>query len=309
MSNPARIALVTPVRDEGKYIAAMIESIIDQCVRPKKWIIVDDGSTDTTCDIVRAYARKNSFISLIQLPPRTERRPGGENAIAHALRCINLDDFEFIARFDADLRFDCDYLARILDEFAADPSLGIAGGGLYIMQGGELRLERAPSYHVRGALKMYRRECYKAIGGLTTQIGWDTIDEVTAWTKGWKTVSFCNFQVLHCRPTGQGLRAHRVYWERGKADYATWSHPLFVAAKALKLTVKAAGPASAACFLAGFLWCYVMRRGRLIDQKFTKTRRRQQWERAKAGIAARLARLMGSRSDTNVPRLGIRDGR
>ena len=309
MSNLASVALVTPVRDEGKYIAAMIESIVDQSVRPKKWIIVDDGSTDMTCDIVRTYAQKHSFITLIELPPRIERRPGGETAIAHALCCLNLDDFEFIARFDADLRFDRDYFVRILDEFSADPSLGIAGGGLYIMQGAERRLERAPGYHVRGALKMYRRECYEAIGGLTTQIGWDTIDEVAAWTKGWKTKSFFDLQVLHCRPTGQGLRAHRVYWERGKADYATWSHPLFVAAKALKLSVNAAGAPSSACFLAGFLWCYLVRSGRLTDQEFTRARRCQQWERAKAGIAARLARLMRSRSDTNVPRLGIRDGR
>jgi glycosyltransferase involved in cell wall biosynthesis len=265
----------------------MIESIINQVVRPQKWIIIDDGSTDSTCTIVKNYVRQNKFITLIELAPRSERQPGGENAISHGLNCIELRDYEFVARFDADLQFEPDYLARMLEKFAADPTLGIAGGGLYIQQNGTLHLEPAPDYHVRGALKMYRKECYEAIGGLTARIGWDTIDEVAAWTKGWTTKSFFECQVIHCRPTGQGLRARRVYWERGKAEYFSWSHPLFVVAKTLKLAVNVVGPVSALCLLAGFVWSYVQRYDRLSDPEFAKMRRSQQWSRTKGQLLLR----------------------
>jgi glycosyltransferase involved in cell wall biosynthesis len=283
----SRIALVTPVRDEAGFIGAMIESIAGQTVRPLKWIIVDDGSTDATCEIVRDYARRHAFITLIELPPRSERQPGGENAISHGLHSLELGNYDFIARFDADLQFEPNYLEQILAKFSADPTLGIAGGGLYIQENGRLRPEKAPDYHVRGALKMYRTECYRQIGGLRTSMGWDTIDEVFAWTKGWTTRSFFEYRVIHRRPTGEGIRAHRIYWERGKAEYATWSHPLFVVLKTPKLAIGAAGPVAAICFLAGFVSAYLRRLERLQDAAFVNARRGQQWKRMAAPIASR----------------------
>ena len=308
MMKVGRIALITPVRDEEKYIGAMLESIVNQVVRPTKWIIVDDGSTDSTRAIVAEYARKHEFITLIELPPRIERLPGGESAISHGLGCIELSDYEFIARFDADLRFERGYLAQILEKFDADPRLGIAGGGLYIEQNGTLRPELAPDYHVRGALKMYRRECYEAIGGLTTRIGWDTSDEVAAWTKGWTTRSFFECQVIHRRPTGQGLGARRIFWERGKAEYFTWSHPLFVLFKTIKLAIAVAGPVPALWFLAGFMWSYVQNYDRFSDPEFAKMRRCQQWKRTKSAIASRIAKLTASRDHAGVAGFDVRDG-
>ena len=220
-----RYALITPVRDEEEYVGAMIDSVLAQHVLPKKWIIVDDGSTDRTAAIVASYAQRFDFIELIQLPARDRRMAGGEAAIPTALRKVKyLHEFDFLARFDADLIFSHDYIACILDEFDRDPKLGIAGGGLYNEIGGVLKLEKDPDHHVRGALKMYRRQCLEQISALTTQIGWDTIDEVEARTKGWTTRSFFEYRVIHRRPTGGGIQANRVYWERGKAEYYTWSH-------------------------------------------------------------------------------------
>ena len=279
-----RYALVTPVRDEELYIGAMIDSVLAQQTLPAKWVIVDDGSTDKTADIITDYARQHAFIELVRLPVRAERMPGGEGALAQALRRLNLAEYDFFARFDADLIFEPDYMAQIFSEFSADPTLGIAGGGLYVDTGRGLELERVPDYHVRGALKMYRRECSDQIGGLTSRIGWDTIDEVSAWTRGWKTRSFFQNRVRHCRPTGKGLRCARVYWERGKAEYYTWSHPLFVLAKTLKLGAENFSVLKPLSFLAGFASCYVNRETRLQDPGFVKTRHSQQWERIAAGL-------------------------
>jgi len=282
-----RYALITPVRDEEKYIGGMMESILAQQVRPAKWIIVDDGSTDRTAEIIESCARNAEFVEVVKLSRREQREPGGEGAIAHALRHLELSEYDFLARFDADLLFEPDYIGRILDEFERDPKLGIAGGGLYVEKGCRSELERVPEYHVRGALKMYRRQCFEQIGGITTQIGWDTIDEVYAWSKGWKTKSFFQYRVIHRRPTGEGIRASHIYWERGKAEYYTWSHPLFVAGKVVKLAAEKFSLLKPFAFFAGFVSCYLRRESRIQDQIFVQTRRTQQFRRIFSTLVGR----------------------
>lgn len=274
-----RYALIVPVRDEEKFVGAMIDSILAQTVRPVKWIFVDDGSTDQTPEIVSTYGRQFKFVELVRMPSRSHRMPGGEGAISAVIARLNVADYDFIARFDADLIFKPDYIANMLSEFERDPKLGIAGGGLYSETNGALRLENDPESHVRGALKMYRRQCFEDIGGLTTQIGWDTIDEVYAWIHGWKTRSFYQYEVLHRRPTGGSIAASRIYRERGKAEYLTWSSPLFVGAKALKLAVSDRSLTKVASYAGGFLSCYAARLPRFHDPTFRKTRRAQQLRR------------------------------
>jgi poly-beta-1,6-N-acetyl-D-glucosamine synthase len=271
------IALITPLRDEENYIEAMIMSIVAQKIRPTVWLIVDDGSTDNTPTIVQEYCHRYAFIKMLRLPSRSERRAGGEGAIAAALQILELSSYDFIARFDADLLFEDSYFVRMLDEFRHDPMLGIAGGGLYIQTNGQLVGEEAPNYHVRGALKMYRRECFEQIGNLSTDIGWDTIDEVYAWSRGWKTRSFFDIQVIHRRPTGGVHQPRHIYRERGRAEYLTWSHPAFVFAKTAKIALTSA--TNAWYFLEGFLSGYVRGNVRLQDPVFRRTRRNQQLSR------------------------------
>jgi biofilm PGA synthesis N-glycosyltransferase PgaC len=272
-----RIALITPLRDEEDYIEAMIVSIAKQQIQPAKWLIVDDGSTDKTPAIVKSYCQRFKFIELLELPARSERKPGGEGAIAYALQKLDLSRYDYLARFDADLLFENDYFIRLLDEFHRDPKLGIAGGGLYIDRNDRLVLERAPVYHVRGAVKMYRCECFDQLGGLGTDIGWDTIDEVYAWSRGWKTRSFFDIKVIHRRPTGESLHASRIYRERGRAEYLTWSHPAFVLLKSMKMAIS--NPANARYFLGGFVHSYKKHQVRLLDPEFKRTRRNQQFAR------------------------------
>jgi biofilm PGA synthesis N-glycosyltransferase PgaC len=276
--------LISPVHNEEKFIGRMIESIAAQTVLPGHWLIVDDGSTDATPDIVQAYAQRYSFIELISLPKRNTRKPGGEAVIHQALEVAGHYPYDFLARFDADLEFGPDYIARIFGEFSKDEKLGIAGGGLYVeKRKGRLVLERVPKYHVRGGLKMYRRKCLEEIGSLCTCMGWDTIDEVYAWKHGWKTRSFFENRVIHKRPTGEGLSARELSRKRGQGEYYTWSHPLFVFLKAVK--VGATSPTRGFHFLGGFLECYRKHEERLQDPDFKRIRRKQQLRRlVSAGI-------------------------
>jgi len=283
-----RIALITPLRDEEGYIEEMIVSIVKQTIQPAKWLIVDDGSTDKTPAIVKSYCQQFEFIELLELPARSERNPGGEGAIAYALQRLDLSQYDYLARFDADLLFEDNYFVRILEEFNRDPKLGIAGGGLYIDRNNKLMLERAPEYHVRGAVKMYRCECFGQLSGLGTDIGWDTIDEVYAWSRGWRTRSFFDIRVIHRRPTGESLHASRIYRERGRAEYLTWSHPAFVLLKSLKIAM--GSPVNSRYFLSGFLHSYKMRQLRLVDPEFKRTRRSQQLARAFKSVIPELFR-------------------
>jgi len=292
-----RIALITPLRDEEVYVEAMILSIVNQQIQPAKWLIVDDGSTDNTPAIVKSYCQQFEFIELVELPARSERNPGGEGAIAHALQRLDISQYDYLARFDADLLFEDSYFALILAEFDKDPKLGIAGGGLYIYRNDKLVLERAPEYHVRGALKMYRRECFEQLGGLETDIGWDTIDEVYAWSRGWRTRSFFDIRTIHRRPTGEGLHARRIYRERGRAEYLTWSHPAFVLLKSVKMAMS--NPANARYFLGGFLHSHKMRQVRLADLEFKWTRRHQQLTRALNLVVPRFVRDVVFRKDAS----------
>lgn len=280
-----RYALITPVRDEEAYIGDMIASMVAQTVLPSLWVIVDDGSVDKTAQIVSDFAGRFTFIKLVKLPSRNQRLAGGEGAVPNALKGINLSNFGFLARFDADLIFPPDYIECILGEFRRNPKLGIAGGELYVEKEGVLAPERNPLVHVRGALKMYRSQCLRDIGGLTSQIGWDTIDEVYAWTKSWTTRSFPEYKVIHRRPTGNGIAGTRVYRERGRAEYLTWSHPLFVLAKSFKILFRERSIARPICYLAGFILSYIRRESRLQDLTFAITRRKEQKHRLTALMA------------------------
>lgn len=108
--------------------------------------------------------------------------------------------------------------AKILNEFAKDEKLGIAGGGFYVEKNGRFVLEKVADYHVRGRLKMYCRKCLEEIGSLCTYKEWGTIDEVYAWKHGWKTRSFFENRVIHKRPTGKGSRQGRFRANAGRAN-------------------------------------------------------------------------------------------
>jgi poly-beta-1,6-N-acetyl-D-glucosamine synthase len=276
-----RYAVITPVRDEEQFIAAMIESIAAQTIPPARWIIVDDGSRDQTPQIVTEYSTHLPFLELVRLSPRQQRLAGGEGAIPAAMKRLNLSEFDYLARFDADLVFPPDYIARILREFDREPRLGIAGGVLYIEREGRLILEKEPEEHVRGALKMYRRACLAEIGTLSSHIGWDTLDEAFAWSRGWQTRSFTQAAVLHRRPTGEGIPAPQVYRQRGRAEYLTWSDPLFVLGKSVKIAVITRSLLKPGCYLLGFIQSYMHKETRSHDRALVRARRNDQRSRMK----------------------------
>jgi glycosyltransferase involved in cell wall biosynthesis len=205
-----------------------------QTLKPAAWVIVDDGSRDRTPEIAGHYARMHPFIRLVAKPPAGFRQPGPGviRAFDHGYRSLGNVDYDFIVKLDGDLSFEPDYFERLLGRFLADSRLGIASG-IYLEQdnAGAWNEVVMPSYHAAGACKVLRRDCFREIKGFVAAAGWDTVDELRAMTRGWKTGHFPGLRVLHHKPEGSGIGAARTGLMHGEIYYVTGGSKLFLLLK------------------------------------------------------------------------------
>jgi len=281
MKQDVKYVIVTPVRDEEKHVEGTIQSVTSQTVLPTEWIIVDDGSSDKTADIVDQYLARFPWIHLVRRPNRGSRKSGGGviEAFYDGFAAVRCSDWDFIVKLDGDLTLSSDYFEKCFEHFESEPSLGVGGGEIYHDLGGTQKLEANPKFHVRGATKIYRRECWEAIGGLLQAPGWDTIDEVKANMLGWKSYSFSELHVVHHRLTGtaEGLLRDRI--KHGVACYVSGYHPLFLAASCLSRLFQKPYIAGSAAIFYGFLKGYCTRTPRVNDKRMIKYLRTQQIRR------------------------------
>jgi len=273
-----KYVVVTPVRDEQEYLPLTIESMIRQTVRPQEWVIVDDGSRDNTGRIIEEAARQHPWIRAVRRKDRGFRKWGAGIIEAfydgyHALTCT---DWEFMAKLDGDLSFEPDYFAHMFDRFGENARLGVGGGFLYHLNGGQKTLEQNPIFHVRGGAKIYRRTCWDAIGGLWVGPGSDTVDEVKANMLGWTSKSFLDLQIQHHRWTGAAYGRWGGIAKNGKTDYVAGYHPLFLIAKAVARLGQRPYILGSIALLYGYISACVQRIPRVDDPQLIKYLQRQQ---------------------------------
>ena len=232
-NHACRYVIVTPVRDEEESLPYTIASVVGQTIRPIEWVIVDDGSSDSTGTLIQQYARQYTWIRAVHRNDRGFRQPGAGiiEAFYAGYQALTCHDWDYLAKLDGDLSFEPDYFEKLLDRFTREPGLGIAGGTLYHFQNGVKTLERCPRFHVRGGAKVYRKACWEAIGGLWSGYGSDTVDEVTANMQGWKSRSFSDLEMWHHRFTGAAYGRWGALVKDGRADYVVGYHPVFLLAK------------------------------------------------------------------------------
>ena len=201
-----RIVIITPTRNEEKYIRTTIECMIQQTVLPIKWVIVNDGSTDKTGNIIQQFYEKYPFIEYVSLADRGYRQPGKGvvEAFYEGYKKVEAFDFDIVAKFDADLEFPPDTLEKICQAFENAPLLGIAGGTQYEQSNnhGPFKKIYTPEGYVCGTNKFYRKKCFEDIGGLISRAGWDGIDNIRANMKGWKTGEVESLTIHHLKSTG-----------------------------------------------------------------------------------------------------------
>jgi biofilm PGA synthesis N-glycosyltransferase PgaC len=276
-----KYVVITAARDEGRYIESTIHALLHQTIVPQQWIIVNDGSSDDTGEIVERYAKRYPWVTTVHLPNRGFRKAGGGviEAFNAAYMNIRSSSWDFLVKLDADLSFAPDYFQRCFAEFKKDAQLGIAGGGIYHRELGELVLEPGPLFHVRGATKVYKRECWDTLGGLLPAPGWDTIDEVKANMLGWSTRTFPELQLVHHKFTGSADGSWKDSVKNGFANYVTGYHPLFMLFKCMRRLTVAPRITGAAGLAWGFIKGYTVRAPRVPDSALIAYTRSQQMRR------------------------------
>jgi poly-beta-1,6-N-acetyl-D-glucosamine synthase len=275
-----RYIVVTPVRNEEQFLPLTIQSMENQTVIPERWIIVDDGSTDSTAKIAQCAAERNSWIRPVRRVDRGFRLSGSGvmDAFYDGLQRNDVESWDFLAKLDGDLSFESTYFQRCLDHFESNRKLGIGGGTICKKQDNVLLTEspKDPTFHVRGAVKMYRRACWEAIGGLVKGPCWDSIDELKGNMLGWQTNTFQELRVHHHRPAGQAFGKWKDWVKGGRGNYVTGYHPVFMLAKCLKrLKRQPIGPAGYG-LMYGYIAEYIKRSPRLVDAQLMKYVRDQQ---------------------------------
>lgn len=219
-----KILIITPVRNEEKYLETTIRSMISQSLLPYKWIIVDDGSTDRTKDIILHYKKDNPFIHYIFNQNRGYRKPGTGvvEAFYAGYSLARGDDYDIVAKFDGDMEFPGDMLSTIVGYLALKPRLGIVGPVIY-ERSPDNKLKRLVINEgfVNGACKFYRRECFSDIDGLIKRSGWDGVDIIRANLHQWTTLEIPELQVIHLRSIGtaKGEGLKRAFIKYGDVSY------------------------------------------------------------------------------------------
>jgi poly-beta-1,6-N-acetyl-D-glucosamine synthase len=281
ISQTPKYVIISPVRDEEQYLERTIDSVVKQTNPPAEWIIVNDGSTDRTGEIIDRFAREFPWIRAVHRTNRGFRKPGGGvvEAFNEGLATLQTTDWDFIVKLDGDLIFPPSYFANCFEEFRLDPKLGIGGGIIFHDLDGKETIEQVPQFHVRGATKIYKRDCWEAIGGLWVAPGWDTIDEVKANMLGWTSRSFMNLMVHHQRLTGTAESRWKDLVKSGRARYVSGYHPLFMGSSCLLRLFKKPYVLGSVGLLYGYFSGYLGNIPQVDDPQLIKYLREQQMRR------------------------------
>lgn len=270
--------IITPVRNEEKFLELTIRSVVEQTIPPLCWVLVDDGSSDSTPSIIAKAEATCKFIKGVYRKDRGYRLSGTGvvDAVNEGYKLSSQLGWNFLGKLDGDLSFDRDYFEKCLARFEDNPKLGIGGGAISRLENGVLVSEspKDPLFHVRGAVKIYRKECWDAIGGIVAGPCWDSIDELKANMLGWQTYTFSDLKVHHHRPAGEAFGRWKDSVKGGRGNYVTGYHPVFMFLKCLSRLSRA--PRSSLGLLYGYISSYCARAPRLVDKSLMRYIRKQQ---------------------------------
>ncbi|MDX1471802.1 MAG: glycosyltransferase, partial [Flavobacteriaceae bacterium] len=245
---------------------------------PKQLIIVNDNSSDATETIVKFYLDKYPWIKLINIKSTPQHLPGSKviNAFYKGLESTSTD-YDIICKFDADLIFPNNYLETLAAEFKSDSKLGMVAGFCYVEEYGKWILEDLTRKdHIRGALKAYRKDCFKDIGGLKVSMGWDTIDELLAKYHGWSIKTIPNLKVKHLKPTGKSYDKSSKFLQ-GQAMYKMRYGLIITLISALKLAFKKGRPLLFLDYIRGYFKARKSNSEYLVSEDEGKFIRKTRW--------------------------------
>jgi len=286
-----RILIISPVRNEAEFIEQTLKSMVAQEHRPEKWLIIDDGSSDATYEIVESYSSKYNWIELVKKPDRGTRAvgPGVVETFNYGLSKANLNDFDFVCKLDGDISFLPSYFKELLSKFESDPKLGAASGKPYIYHGNGIIPERTNDEMVAGQMNFYKRECFAAIGGFVQQVHWDGIAFHKARMAGWKTRSYDEpaLRFMHLRLMGSSYKSiftGRLRW--GKGQYFLGTHPLYILAIGAYRAMEKPFVVGGILIVIGYIRSALLREDRFEFPGFRRSL--HAWQMERLGLGKRL---------------------
>jgi len=289
----SRYIIITPAHNEEAFIAKVADSVIAQTVRPLRWIVVNDASTDRTAEIIGRHSSQHGFIRLLNVK-RAEGRHFGNKVRAFNLGLLEARkmDFDFIGNLDADISFEATYYESILAEFEKDPKLGLAGGMVHTRVG-EAHVSQAVALDsVAGAVSLYRRACFDQVGGYRVMPngGEDSAAEISARMHGWKTRTFPEHRVLEHRLTGSAVtRPLTSRMNEGRRMHSLGYGCCFFAVRCIYRALEKPRLLGSVAALCGFLDSMVRRHPIILPPEVVRFLRSEQ-----KGKLKRLLRLPGS---------------
>jgi glycosyltransferase involved in cell wall biosynthesis len=275
-----KYVLITPARNEARFIGETLASVTRQTIRPGKWIILNDGSTDDTAQIVSSYVKSFEWIELVNLPTRKERNFAGKaNAFKAGQQRLSNMEYQIIGNLDADVSLDEDHFEFLLRRFAEDPKLGVAGT-IFREEGysSETHSFEGQNY-VSGQCQVFRRQCFEEIGGYfpSPAGGVDWIAVTTARMQGWHTRSFREKSFFHHRSLGTADHsALGKSYAYGWKDYILGGHPFWELLRACYQMRRKPYVLGGVMLLAGFASGYLKRSPRVVSPELMHFHRREQ---------------------------------
>ncbi len=274
--------IIIPTYNEEAFMALTLQSLVEQTVLPSKIVVVNDNSTDSTAKIVTSFLEKFPFITLINKKSDAIHLPGSKVIQAFHEGEKHIDDnYDIIVKVDADLIFPNNYFETIIKHFQSDATIGMAGGFCYIEKNGNWILENLTDKdHIRGALKAYRKETYKQIGGLKPAMGWDTVDELLCKFYNWKVVTDESLHVKHLKPTGASYNKAARY-KQGEAFYSLGYGFFITAIASLKLASRKGKPFLFIDYIMGFWKAKTSGKQLFVTSEQAKWIRKYRWKKMK----------------------------
>ena len=279
--------LITAARNEELFITKTLDSVVTQTALPGRWIIIDDGSTDRTAEIVESYTKRHPWIQLLRRPRRVDRNFAGKvQAVTAGLDQARSLEFEIIGNLDADISFEPDYMEFLLQRLSEDGELGVAGTP-FTQDGGydSARDSFEGDNYVAGPCQLFRYRCFQEIGGYVPNPagGVDWIAVMTARMKGWKVRAFPEKRFHHYRTMGTaGRGALGALFSYGEKDYYLGGSPLWqlfrVAYRMGKKPILLGGLA----LLLGYVWAALRRANRVVSPELMRFHRHEQMKKLRA---------------------------
>lgn len=207
--------VIIPFYNEENYLEKCVDSIISQSLLPTKLILVDDNSSDGSIEVAKQFAKDYEWIEYYRNSSADKKEQGVKviKAFNYGLAQVDYNNYDFISKLDADLEFPSDYFEKVLTAFK-NKKIGLSGGKIQEYRGESWKVIPQASYHIRGALKTYRKECFVEIGGLMPVLGWDGLDEMKAFYYGWQS-EIVDVPVKHFRPASSDYNPLELSKKKG----------------------------------------------------------------------------------------------